>query len=118
MTDLVFCLSKDEKWWPHLLRLISEGSWGSIFAVTDSYCRQRFKSDKKIEYIVVDFSMPAAEIIDDIGNKLKGRLSELEVALNMVSGGGKEHMAVLSSLLKLGVGIRLVAVTKKGVVEV
>ena len=33
----------------------------------------------------------------------------------MVSGTGKEHMCVLAALLKLGVGVRLVALTKEGV---
>jgi len=39
------------------------------------------------------------------------------VALNLVSGNGKEHMAILSALLKLGIGVRLMAVTKDGVRE-
>ena len=41
----------------------------------------------------------------------------MEVAVNIVSGNGKEHMAIISALLKLGVGIRLMAVTKDGVRE-
>ena len=48
---------------------------------------------------------------------LDGKIYDLDVALNMVSGTGKEHMAILSALLKLGLGIRLMAVTKNGVVE-
>ena len=37
---------------------------------------------------------------------------------NFVSGMGKEHMALISALLKLGVGIRLMALTKNGIEEV
>jgi len=35
--------------------------------------------------------------------------------LNIVSGDGREHMAIISALLQLGLGIRLVALTKEGV---
>jgi len=35
----------------------------------------------------------------------------------MTSGSGKEHMALLSALLKLGLGIRLVSFTNNGIKE-
>jgi hypothetical protein len=49
---------------------------------------------------------------------LKDKIKGTEVALNLVSGTGKEHMAILAALLKLGVGIRLVALTKEGFKEI
>ena len=51
-----------------------------------------------------------------VESKLKDKVNG-EIALNLISGTGKEHMAILSALLKLGVGIRLVALTKDGVEE-
>ena len=41
--------------------------------------------------------------------QLNGKIKDLEVAVNIVSGTGKEHMALLAAILKLGVGVRLVA---------
>jgi len=38
--------------------------------------------------------------------------------VNIVSGDGKEHMALISALLKLGLGIRFVALTKEGIKEI
>jgi len=61
--------------------------------------------------------MPVLEVISKIKDNLNGRIKGFEVALNIVSGNGKEHMAILSALLKLGVGIRLMAVTKEGIKE-
>ena len=46
------------------------------------------------------------------------KIKDSEVAVNFVSGTGKEHMALLSALLKLGIGIRLLALTKEGVTEI
>ena len=117
MTDLIACLSSGEKSWAHVSRLIKEQEWKKIFLITNDFGRQNFKTEKNAEFIVVDFQKPVFELIEDIKSGLKGKLTDLEVALNIVSGSGKEHMAILSALLKLGVGVRLMAVTKGGVRE-
>lgn len=117
MTDLVACLSQDEKSWAHVARLIKEQGWQNIFIVANEHVKKNFKSGKDVEFIVVDSKKPVFELIEDIRKGLKGKITDLEVALNIVSGSGKEHMAILSALLKLGVGVRLMAVTKEGVRE-
>ena len=117
MTDLVACLSAGEKSWKHVARLVKEEDWKKIFLITDDFGKKNFKSDKNVEFIVVDSKKPVFELIEDIRKGLKGRITDLEIALNIVSGTGKEHMAILSALLKLGVGVRLMAVTKDGVRE-
>ena len=50
-----------------------------------------------------------------LNDKLSKKLGNLEVAVSIASGNGKEHMALISSLLSLPVGIRLVVFTKAGV---
>jgi hydroxylamine reductase (hybrid-cluster protein) len=117
MTDLIACLSSGEKSWAHIARLIKEQDWKKIFLITNEFGKNNFKSEKEVEFIVVDIQKPIFELIDDIRNGLRGKITDIEVALNIVSGSGKEHMAILSALLKLGVGIRLMAVTKEGVRE-
>lgn len=117
MTDLIACLSAGEKSWAHVKRLIQEQDWKKIFLITNDFGKKNFKSEKKVEFIVVNFQKPVFELIEDIRKSLKGKITDLEVALNIVSGTGKEHMAILSALLKLGVGVRLIAVTKDGIKE-
>ena len=70
-----------------------------------------------MNFVIVDFQKPVSQLIDDIKKGLQNKFTDLEVAVNIVSGSGKEHMAIISALLKLGVGIRLMAVTKDGVRE-
>ena len=117
MTDLVACLSPEEKSWAHVIRLIKEQDWKNVFLVTDEFGRKNFKAEKNAVFVVVDFKKPVFELIEDIRKGLKGKITDLEIALNLVSGNGKEHMAILSALLKLGVGVRLIAVTKDGIRE-
>ncbi|MBI2652994.1 hypothetical protein HYX00_06010 [Candidatus Woesearchaeota archaeon] len=117
MTDLIACLSSDEKSWAHVARLIKEQDWTKVLLITNDFGKKNFKSEKDMEFIVVDAKKPVFELIEEIRNGLKGKITDIEVALNLVSGSGKEHMAILSALLKLGVGVRLMAVTKDGVKE-
>lgn len=117
MTDLIACLSSGEKSRAHVERLVKEQDWNSIFLITTDFGRKNFKADKKVEFVVVDFQKPVFQLIEDIRKGLQGKINDFEVALNLVSGNGKEHMAILSALLKLGIGIRLMAVTKDGVRE-
>tara|TARA_Y100000310_G_scaffold73553_1_gene69647 strand:+ start:2001 stop:2357 length:357 start_codon:yes stop_codon:yes gene_type:complete len=118
MTELIFTFSSDQKKWPHLIHLIQGKNWNKIFAVTEPALVNKLQSSKNIEYIVVDYSLPVSQIIPALTSQLKSKLGGFEIALNLVSGSGKEHMVILSSLLKLGAGIRLTAYTKKGVVEI
>ena len=48
--------------------------------------------------------------------KLKNKFKGTEVALSIASGDGKEHMALISSLLSIPVGVRFTALTKDGIV--
>ena len=53
----------------------------------------------------------------DITEKLKGKINGMEVALSLASGDGKEHMALVSALINLPVGVRFAALTKEGVID-
>ena len=117
MTELVACLSPEEKSWAHISRLINGQDWKNIFLITEDLGKKNFKSEKRVEFVVVDFKQPVFELIESIRKGLGNKITDLEVALNLVSGNGKEHMAILSALLKLGVGVRLMAVTKEGIRE-
>jgi len=54
---------------------------------------------------------------EELSKKLKGKLNGTEVALSIASGDGKEHMALISALINLPVGIRFAALTKEGVID-
>ena len=47
--------------------------------------------------------------------QLKDKIADFEIALNLASGSGKEHMAVLEAVLQMGLNFRLVAVNKNTV---
>ena len=118
MAELVACLSTGKGTWGHVNRLISDGAWDRIILITNEYGNENFQKNDKTELICVDLNQGIRELRDEVEGKLKGRIKTVEVGLNVVSGTGKEHMALLSALLRLGVGVRLVALTKDGIEEI
>ena len=117
MTELIACLSTGKGTWAHVSRLIDGADWEKVFLVTNEF-GLRFNTRGKGEFVVTDFDKGIYSIMNDIVKQLQGKLKGFEVALNLASGSGKEHMAIISALLKLGVGFRLVVLTKEGVKEI
>ncbi|MBR9691988.1 hypothetical protein GOV06_04320 [Candidatus Woesearchaeota archaeon] len=118
MTSLIACLSSGKGTWAHLSKVIEGQEWDNIFLITDDFGVKNFSTEKKVEYIIIDSNKFLSEIIKDIQAQLENKIADTEVALNLISGTGKEHMAILSAVLKLGLGIRQVALTPDGVKEV
>ncbi len=117
MTYLVACLGGGKGTWAHLARLSAGEQWEKIFLITSEEYAGKFDTGCPHEYIVIDLAKTMKELSQDIMQKLKGKVPDLEVALSIVSGTGKEHMAIISALTKLGLGIRLVALAGEKVDE-
>ena len=109
---LVAFLGNDKESWGQVSALINRGTWDKVLIV-----KSKDSEDFPLEAttIKIDTKQTISELKEDIISKLKEKLSsELEVALSIAAGNGKEHMALISALLTIPVGIRLVAYTKKG----
>jgi len=121
MTVLVACLGAGKGTWNYMKELIEKESWSSVFLVTTSFGKENFKTEKAgkgTEFIVINDRQPLPDLVKEIMKQLEGRIMDTEAALNLVSGTGKIHMAMLSALLKLGLGIRLIALTYEGIREI
>lgn len=44
----------------------------------------------------------------------KDKITDLDIAVNIVSGSGKTHSAMISSIIRLGYGIRFVDIDSEG----
>jgi len=114
--ELIALLSKDEGSWAQISGLMKYGEWDNVILLGDDFAKQ-FKHEKKFEFIKIDLNQKIKELRDDILKKLKGKIHGTEVALSIASGDGKEHMALISALINLPVGIRFAALTKEGVID-
>lgn len=118
MTDLVAFLGTGKGTSEHVKRVIEGEEWENIFLITDKNHKDSLKTSKKVQFIIINTEKYLTEMVEEIKDKLKGKINGFEVGVNVVSGTGKEHMALLSALLKLGLALRFVALTTKGVKEV
>lgn len=118
MTELIACLTSGKGTWAHVLKVAHDESWDKVILITNKFGKENFKNEINAELIEIDENKTISEMVVELKNKLKGKIKGVEVALNVVSGTGKEHMALLSALLKLGLAVRLIALTKDGIKEV
>jgi len=118
MTELVACLLTGKGTWSEVAKLIKAEQWEKIILITNQFGKETFKANDKTELLVIDDRGPLDVLVKEITEGLRNKLIGPEIALNFISGTGKEHMALFSSLLKLGFGIRLVHVVEDKVDEV
>jgi len=117
MTELIAVLSTGKGTWSEVAKLINGEDWEKVFLITNDFGKNTFKKTEKIEFILIELDSPLESIIDQIKSQLKEKVMGPEVAINYISGTGKEHMALISSLLQLGLGIRQVITTSEGKVK-
>lgn len=114
--ELIALLSTGKGTWGQVAGLLRYGEWDKVIILGDDFAK-KFSSDKKFEFIRVDLNKKLKDLCDEFSKKLKGKINGTEVALSIASGDGKEHMALISALINLPVGIRFAALTKDGVID-
>jgi len=123
MPVLIACLGSGKGSWSNINKIISSGLFDKVYLVTDSFGKKNYTplvGIKSTSFILeTDFNMPIEGLVTEVYSLLKKNFSEqkmqdIDIALNLCSGTGKEHEAILSSVLKLGYGIRLVDIDSKG----
>ncbi|MFH2019870.1 MAG: hypothetical protein ABIJ34_00500 [archaeon] len=117
MATLVALLSTGKGTWAEVAKIIRAHDWEKVYLITNEFGAGTFTKLENTEFIVINPDSSVEEIIDSIKKGLTQKIMDTEVALNMSSGTGKEHMATLSALLKLGLGIRLITIANDAVKE-
>ena len=114
--ELIALLSSGKGTWAQVSGLIKYGEWDKIILLGDEFAKQ-FTHEKPFEFIRIDLNKKLKDLKEEFSTKLKGKFNGTEVALSIASGDGKEHMALISALINLPVGIRFAALTKDGVID-
>lgn len=110
MPTLLACLSTGKGTWSEVSQLLAAQPWNKVFLITNEFGKQNFTSScPNVELIVVNADqqdVPA--LVHELKRQLKDKITDFEVAVNFVSGSGKEHMALLEAILEMGLNFRLV----------
>ncbi len=102
----------------HVQRLIDEQEWTKIILVGSTEAQKDFSCTKEMQWIPIDTSLFLKPLKEQIQRGLVGKIGFGDVGVSIISGSGKEHMAMLSALIQSGAGIRFVAITPEGVQEI
>jgi hypothetical protein len=114
--ELVALLSSGKGTWAQVSGLLKYGEWEKVILIGDDFSKT-FSHEKPFEFVKVNLSQRINDLRDELMKKLQGKIDGTEVALSIASGNGKEHMALVSALLNLPVGVRFAALTKEGVID-
>jgi len=114
--ELVALLSSGKGSWAQVSGLMKQGTWDKIILIGDDFAKQ-FSHEKPFEFIQVNLTQRIKDLRDNFKEKLKGKFEGMEVAVSLASGEGKEHMALVSALINLPMGVRFVALTKEGILD-
>jgi hypothetical protein len=117
MTEFVAILGAGKGTWSQVQPTIEEGRFEKAIIFTNQFGKEKYLPNSITELIVLDFEKPVEVLTIEIYSHLKPKIQGIEVCINMVSGTGKEHMALLAAVMKLGIGFRLVTITNKGFEE-
>ncbi|MCF7910759.1 hypothetical protein K9L16_03740 [Candidatus Pacearchaeota archaeon] len=114
--ELIALVSSGKGSWGQVSGLMTHGEWDKVILIGDDFAR-KFTHQREFEFIKIDLNKKLKDLKEEFQKKLKGKISGTEVALSIASGDGKEHMALISALINLPVGIRFAALTKEGVID-
>jgi len=108
--NFVATLGKGKGTWGHVARLIQEEEWNSILLVSNEFCQENFNPSKEVGWVLVNSRTGFATLKDTI----KEKLPDGEISVSLVSGIGKEHMALLAALKEAGKEFKIVTLTGEG----
>jgi len=122
MAHLIASFGKDST--DRLYSVMKSGLFDRIYLVSGAsdgahYVKPHVKDDVKIVMLKLDYSKSSEDLVPELYLLLKrhfmeDKVQDLDMAVNISSGTGKEHSVIISTLMKLGYGIRLVDLDKEG----
>ncbi|MBS3137825.1 hypothetical protein J4232_05295 [Candidatus Woesearchaeota archaeon] len=114
MPSLIVNVSTGKGTWAEVNKLIDAFEWEKIIIITNEFGKENFKPRKPVEIICFNSdALSLDKLTKKITEALKGKIADFEAALNIASGTGKEHMAIITALIKNGCGFKLVSVNEK-----
>ena len=108
MPTLIASLSTGKGTWSEVNKIILSQPWTAIFLITNSFGQENYKPDANTKLVLIDPFLETSKLVELIKKQLQGKIVDFEVAVNLCSGSGKEHMAILEAILELGLNFRIV----------
>ncbi|HOD89488.1 MAG TPA: hypothetical protein PKK56_00155 [archaeon] len=115
MKTFLGVLSKGKGTWGQVAHIIDNSDYDNVYLISNEWAQDKFNCSKKVNWIIIDPRKGFSEIMDDIDKKLPKNITELE--LNLHSGSGKEHCAILAVLQQRKIKYKIVTINANGIVR-
>lgn len=96
--------------WGHVSRILTDQQFDKIVFIGTDWVKENFSLPKESEWVIIN-NRAGFDVIKD---EIKSKLPDGELTLSLVSGSGKEHMALIAALKELGKDFKLVTLTGSG----
>ncbi|MCA9459721.1 MAG: hypothetical protein KC550_04200 [Nanoarchaeota archaeon] len=117
MVSLIAMLSSGKGTWSQVSSLINCVKWDKVYLVCNEFAYENFEIDSNKALKLKINEKNTYEIFEKLSKFFKKDINDFEVAINISSGTGDEHMALVSAILKSGIGLRFVYVENKELKE-
>lgn len=96
--------------WGHVSRLISEQEFDKIYLIATEWVKENFNPEKDVEWVLIN-NRAGFEVIRE---EIKSNLPEGDLVVSIISGSGKEHIALLGALREAKKDFKLIILTGDG----
>jgi hypothetical protein len=103
--------------WAKVYSLLNKEQFDSIILLTNTYGKERFQPNNKTKVLEIDNEQPIKALKQALKVILKPEIKDIEVTINIDSGTGKEHTALICALIEIGVGINFITVENNEMIE-
>jgi len=117
MVTLIALISSGKGTWGQVLSVINSYKWDNIYLICNNFSYDNFKIDPNLAIKLKFDEKNLIKSFNKISDFFKKNIKDFEVAINLYSGNGMEHMILVSSILKSGLGIRFVYCENKELKE-
>lgn len=111
MATLMAILGIGRGTWGHIARLIADQEWDRIVIISNEWGKENFKPSKEADWIMLN-NRAGFDVLKDT---IKEKLPDGELAVSLVSGSGKEHMALVAALREAEREFKIVTLTGDGI---
>jgi hypothetical protein len=114
MSTLIATVGMGKGTWGHLARIIAEKDFDDIILVSTDFGKENFKTEKPAKWITTNPRGSFEQMMEEISSQLGGIK---EASVSIISGSGREHMALLATLKQKKIPYSLILITKNGIEE-
>jgi hypothetical protein len=115
MKTFLGVLSTGKGTWGQVAHIIDNTDYDNVYLISNEWAQDKFTCSKKVNWIIVDPRKGFSEILEDIEKQFPKDIKEIE--LNIHSGSGKEHSAILAILKNKGINYKIITINAEGIIK-